>query len=141
MEKYKFGINESNKSLWDKQFNNVPLDDSIQCCGEDGAWKTAEPLNNDFEMQKYSAVFELITKAIKNRDYKIYKRGDKDLVDLYTNESLNLYDVILLIDEFEYPLPFFVFMGVTETEDKAKLLFITDGYVREFQPKLINDRL
>lgn len=141
MEKYKFSINESNKSLWDKQFNNVPLDDSVQCCGEDGVWKTAEPLNNDSEMQKYSAVFELITKAIKNRDYKIYKRGDKDLVDLYTNESLNLYDVILLIDEFEYPLPFFVFMGVTETEDKAKLLFITDDYVREFQPKLINDRL
>lgn len=141
MEKYKFSINENNKSLWDKQFNNIPLDDNIQCCGEDGEWKTAEPLNNDIEMQKYSAVFELITTAVKNRDYKIYKRGDKDLVDLYTNEPLNLYDVILLIDEFEYPLPFFVFMGVTENEDKAKLLFITDDYVREFQPKLINDRL
>lgn len=141
MEKYKFNINEQNKTLWDGQFNNVPLDDGIQCCGEDGVWRTAEPLNNDSEMKKYSAVYELITKAIKNRDYKIYKRGDKDLVDLYTNESLNLYDVILLIDEFEYPLPFFVFMGVTENEDKAKLLFITDDYVREFQPKLINDRL
>lgn len=141
MEKYKFSINEENKSLWDARCVNTPLDDSVQCCGEDGGRKTAEPSNNDSEQQKYGAVYELITKAIKNREYKIYRRGDKDLADLYTNEPLKLYDVILLIDEFEYPLPFFVFMGVNENGDKAKLLFINDDDVREFQPKLVINKL
>lgn len=138
MEKYKFSINEENKSLWDARCVNTPLDDSVQCCGEDGVWRIAEPLNNDSELQKYSAVHELITTAVKNREYKIYRRGDKDLVDLYANEPFKLYDVVLLFDEFDYPLPFFVFMGVNENGDKAKLLFINDDNVTEYQPKIVN---
>lgn len=101
---------------------------------EDGSYKPAEPLNNDPEIQKYGAVYDLITTAVKNRDYKIYMKGDKELVDFYTKEPLKKYDVILLIDNFEYPMPFFIFMGTAEHENCVSLLWIYDDDVRELKP-------
>ena len=135
--KYMIDINQKNLALWEKSFVKVENSED-DCCTmtscEDGSYKPAEPLNNDPEIQKYGAVYDLITTAVKNRDYKIYMKGDKELVDFYTKEPLKKYDVILLIDNFEYPMPFFIFMGTTEHENCVSLLWIYDDDVRELKP-------
>lgn len=135
--KYMIDVNQKNLALWKKNFVKVENSED-DCCTmtscEDGSYKPAEPLNNDPEMQKYGAVYDIITTAVKNRDYKIYMKGDKELVDFYTKEPLKKYDVILLIDNFEYPMPFFIFMGTAEHENCVSLLWIYDDDVRELKP-------
>ena len=53
----KFQINETNKTLWDKNFVKVDGSDDVQSCGDDGIYRKAEPLNPvhnfDIEITKH----------------------------------------------------------------------------------------
>ena len=131
-----FEINEKNKSLWDSNFIKVEGDDSVMSCGSDGVWKQAEPMNNDYEIQEFGGVTDLIKYGYMGRDYKIFKIGSIEPIDFITKEPLKLYDVVILLGGWEEFVGFVVFMGTTENDTKYLFKYSDLDSVKHYTLKI-----
>jgi len=132
----KFEINETNKTLWDKNFIKVEGGDDVQSCGDDGVYKKAEPLNNDPTIQEYGAITDILKQGYLHKDYKIFNPESKELICFISKEPLKLYDAVLLINGWEEYNSFVVFMGTTEDDTKYlfKYFHSSSDSIRNFTP-------
>jgi hypothetical protein len=133
-----FLTNEKNKAMWDKNFILAEGDDSVQCCGDDGVWKKAEPLNNDPEIQEFGAITDILKHGYLNLDYKIFEKDSKEPICFISKKPLKLYDVVLLLDGWENFNTFAVFMGTTENDTKYLFKYYHSGSdtIRNYTPNI-----
>ena len=130
-------INENNKVLWDKNFENVNGDNNTFTRGENGELIKAVPLNNDPEIQEYGAITDILKHGYINKDYKIYKTGTGIPKCFITGEDFKIYDVIGLLDKWENFNIFVVFMGLTDDNTKMHFKYLYDDQIRNFKTPMI----
>lgn len=126
-------INEKNKKIWDDIMSKQPpvSDTDSECCvcceGEDGSWQPAVPLGYDDGQKRYDATKELTEGAIKNKDYKTWKKGSW-LKDSYSKgtEDIKLFDVVYLFTaDWEEPIMPMVLTAVNEENKTVEFSYIS----------------
>ena len=126
-------INEKNKSLWDKNFENTDGDSNTFTRSDNGEYIKAVPLNNDIEVQEYGAVTDILKYGYINKDYKIYKIGSGIPKCFITGEDFKIYDVIGLLDKWENFNIFVVFMGLTSDNEAMSFKYLYDDQIMNFK--------
>jgi hypothetical protein len=132
-------INEKNKVLWDKNFENVTGDDNTFIRGENGELTKAVPLNNDPEIQEYGAITDILKYGYFEKDYKIYKVDYGIPKCIITGEYFKIYDVIGILDKWENFNIFAVFMGLTDDNTKIQFKYLYNDEIRNFKAVLKNE--
>lgn len=130
----KFEINEFNKALFDKNYVKSSNDNSNISCSRDGSWEVAKPLNDDPDVQYYGGITDVLKHGYLNKDYKIGIKSDISFKCKVTEEPYKLYDVILLLNEWEEAVLFAVFMGVKDNEVIYK--YLGNDEIRTFIHKI-----
>lgn len=91
-------------------------------CLKDGSYQVATPLNDDHDVQYYGGITDVLKHGYLNKDYKIGIKSDISFKCKITEKPYKIYDVILLLNEWEEAVLFAVFMGVENNEVIYKYL-------------------
>jgi hypothetical protein len=131
-----FKINENNKAIYDKNFVIVENDDcDVQQSDGNGGWIKAQPLNNDPQIQEFGGITDLLKIGFLNKNYKVYQK-ESELKCFVTNEPLEIYDVVAVIDGWEQFVLFAVFMGTIENDTNYLFKYLFDDAIRNYTPKI-----
>lgn len=135
-------VNEKYKQIYEKQMTKTaPQSSNDMCIDAQGNVTPAVPLGYDDESKFFSAVTEVIQTAALDKDYVCWSNGgytSKHPLNTNTGDQLKIYDPVLILDNFGYPLKFMMFTGEYEIDGTNLIphfVYIYDDDVRNYKPK------